>query len=162
MSLFMRFRGFRLSSAGASEGVQLRCSGGSGEHPKPPACFSLPCTRQYRVAQPVPSTFPSSGCPMVKWLGWIWPNAATTASTASAAPTAARFASCPSTSEVPQGAAANSLQVRGVGPGRVRVAHRGDDGLDRPRQPQRVQLALARQVEDPADGRAWEEQELGW
>ena len=71
MSLFMRFRGFRLSSAGASEGVQLRCSGGSGEHPKPPACFSLPCTRQYRAAQPVPSTFPSSGCPMVKWLGWI-------------------------------------------------------------------------------------------
>ena len=99
---------------------------------------------------------------MVKWLGWIWPNATTTASAASAAPAAARFASCPSTSEVPQVAAANSLQVREVGPGRVRAAHRGDDGLDRPHQPQRVQLALARQVEDPADGRAWEEQELGW
>ena len=93
---------------------------------------------------------------MVKWLGWIWPNAATTA------PAAARFASCPSTSEVPQGATANSLQVRGVEPGRVRAAHRGDDGLDRPRQPQRVQLALARQVEDQADGRAWEKQVLSW
>jgi len=44
----------------------------------------------------------------------------------------------------------------------VRAAHRGDDGLDCPHQPQRVLLALARQVEDPADGRAWEEQELGW
>ena len=31
-----------------------------------------------------------------------------------------------------------------------------------PRQPQRVLLALARQVEDPADGRAWEKQVLGW
>ena len=99
---------------------------------------------------------------MVKWLGWIWPNAATTTSATSAAPAAARFASCPSTSEVPQGATAISLQVRGVEPGRVRAAHRGDDGLDCPHQPQRVLLALARQVEDPADGRAWEEQELGW
>ena len=99
---------------------------------------------------------------MVKWLGWIWPNTTTTASAAFAAPAAARFASCPSTSEVPQGAAANSLQVRGVGPGRVRAAHRGDDGLDRPRQPQRILLALARQIEDLADGRAWEKQVLGW
>ena len=42
------------------------------------------------------------------------------------------------------------------------MAHRGDDGLDRPRQPQRVLLALARRVEDLADGCAWEKQVLGW
>ena len=155
MSLFMRFRGFRLSSAGASEGVQLRCSGGSGEHPKPPACFSLPCTRQYRAAQPVPSTFPSSGCSMVKWLGWIWPPRPPSPPPPPRGSPRAR----------PPGAAgrrSKSLHIRGVEPGRVRAAHRGDDGLDCPHQPQRVLLALARQVEDPADGRAWEEQELGW